>query len=80
MITYVLVEEKYELNGKEHLSYGISALKDIHEGDGNAVISSIHHITPKKDKLSVLIALCNRFNLEPIHLNDVVEDFLSNVN
>ncbi len=76
MIIYTLVEEKYTLNGKEYISYGVSGFADTND-ESASVIASAHHITHKKNRLAVLVALCNRLKLEPIHLNDVVEDFLS---
>lgn len=44
------------------ITYGPIEFKDI----------SIH-----KEKIEKLIELCNKGNLSPIHLEDVVEDFLT---
>ncbi len=63
-ITYTLCEEQNEDNAT---SYGIIALKKITEIKG---------ITPDKEKLTKLINLCNQLELDPIHLKDVVCDFL----
>ncbi len=76
-ITYGLVEERYALNGQERTSYGIAIYADA-ELDGTAtVIASIHDITSDKPKLAALVQQCNLLELSPIHLEDVVEDFLS---
>ncbi len=76
-ITYGLVEERYVLNGLARTSYGIAAFADA-DVDGTAtVIAAIHDITSDKLGLAALICKCNDLELSPIHLQDVVEDFLS---
>lgn len=76
-ITYGLVEERYALNGHERTSYGITIYADA-EIDGTAtVIASVHDITSDKPRLSALVQRCNLLKLSPIHLEDVVEDFLA---
>lgn len=63
-ITYTLCEEQNEDNAT---SYGIIVMKKIKEIKG---------ITTDKEKLTQLINLCNQLELDPIHLKDVVCDFL----
>ncbi len=75
-ITYGLVEERYVLNGYVRTAYGIAVLADA-DTDGTAtVIASIHDITSDKQGLEALVHRCNDLDLSPIHLEDVVEDFL----
>ncbi len=58
---YMLLQEVYN----SHIAYGITV--------GNI---SIHDITSDKDKILLLVELCNRLKLSPLHLRDVVDDFL----
>ena len=45
--------------------------------DGTAtIIDSIRDITADKEKLAYLVDECNRLELPPIHLRDVIEDFV----
>lgn len=76
-ITYGLVEERYLLDGRGRTSYGIVAYADA-ESDGTAtVIASVHDVTSDKTRLAELVQRCNRLKLSPIHLEDVIEDFLT---
>ena len=52
-------------------SYGIDVLSN------KAVIKSIKDISLKKKPLKKLMQMCNRLKLSEIHINDVIEDFLS---
>ena len=62
---YEIVKEKTKnKEGKEVEIYGI----------GNNTIT-IPAITEKKDKLLELCKLCNKLDLSPLHLADVIEDF-----
>lgn len=47
------------------ITYGISY--------GNSKISDI---STDKSKVEKLVSLCNKLNLSPAHINDVIEDFL----
>ena len=52
-------------NGTKHDTYGISyADKEIKD------------ISTEKKKIEKLVSLCNNLSLSPIHINDVIEDFL----
>lgn len=52
-------------NGTKHDTYGISyADKEIKD------------ISTEKKKVEKLVSLCNNLSLSPIHINDVIEDFL----
>ena len=77
-ITYGLVEERYAWNGERRISYGIAIFADADTDGTVTVISSVHDITSDKSKLEDLIQRCNDLALSPIHLEDVVEDFLEN--
>ncbi len=76
-VTYGMIEEIYSLGSDSRTAYGIAAYADA-ETDGTAsVLQSIHDITADREKLLALVETCNRLKLPPMHLRDVVEDFLS---
>ncbi len=74
MITYILCRETYKTKQAERIAYGIAAYAE----DEPTCIAKLHDITSDKNALAELVSLCNRLQLSPIHLHDVVEDFLTN--
>ena len=74
MITYILCRETYKSKRSERITYGIAAYAE----DKQTCITKLHDITSDKKALAELVSLCNRLQLSPIHLHDVVEDFLAN--
>lgn len=75
-ITYGTTEEIYSLNGISRTSYGIAAYSNA-EVDGTAtIVASVRDITPDREKVDKLVALCNQMELSTIHLCDVVENIL----
>ena len=52
-------------DGVKHETYGISF------DDKN-----IYDISTEKDKVEKLIKLCNENDASPLHINDIIEDFL----
>ena len=63
---YRVIARKYALEGMCYLGYGISC-----------PYREIADITTDYHRLSHLVTLCNELELDPIHLDDIVEDFLS---
>lgn len=55
----------YDENGKKHNTYGISYKE-----------REVKDISTDKHKIEKLVNLCNELELSPIHLDDVIEDFL----
>ena len=74
MITYILCRETYKTKKSERITYGIGAYAE----DEKTCIAKLHDITSDKNALAELVELCNRLQLSPIHLHDVIEDFLTN--
>ena len=73
-VAYGICEEIYELQGEHRVSYGIA----VYDAENTAtVLDHISDITEDYERLSELIRTCNSLELSPIHLNEVVEDFLS---
>lgn len=75
-ITYGIVEETYELNGKSRISYGIAIYADA-EKDGTAtIIDAIGDISNDIKKVTGLVEKFNCYNLSPAYFRDAVEDNL----
>ncbi len=63
---YRVIVRKYTLEGNCYLGYGIEC------PDRN-----VEDITTDYRRLAALVKLWNELELDPIHINNVVEDFLS---
>ena len=57
-------------NGKEYVAYGIKVY------DGGELINTVSDISLNYDEVKRLCDRLNECELDPIHLTDVVEDFL----
>lgn len=77
IIIYDIIEEIYVLEDYRRYSYGIAAYDHSITESTAYIIAAIRDISPNKAEIAKLVELCNRLKLSPIHLNDVVEDFLS---
>ena len=68
-MNYIINETKIKNeNNKEISTYGITYINKP-----NMVISDI---SINKKKVENLVELCNKNNLSPLHLMDVIDDFL----
>ena len=76
-ITYGVVEERYSMGTKIRISYGISVFDTAAKDDMSTIVASVHDITDDRKSLAELVKQCNLLKLSPMHLYDVVEDFLS---
>lgn len=76
-ITYGITEEIYTLNGKSRKSYGIAVYADSEEDGSTTILTSVRDITSERERLADLVHKCNLLELSPIHLDDVIEDFLT---
>ena len=65
---YSLVKGTYLIDGEAHIGYGISYTE-------NSALS-FEDLTLNPIAVAKLVKLCNELDLSPIHLKDVVEDFL----
>lgn len=71
---YIVVRETYTDKTCSRTTYGIAA---VQKNDGClSVIQSISDICPEFAAVQQLVQRCNELELELIHLQDVVEDFL----
>ena len=76
-LTYAVTEERYALGNESRTSYGIVAYANAEQGGTATIVASVRDITSDKKRLKKLVDDCNRLVLSPVHLHDVVEDFLS---
>ena len=76
-ITYGTVTEVYSLGEDSRISYGIVAYSDVNDDGAASVIGSVHDVTSDEAKINGLASLCNVLQLDPVHLGDVIDDFLA---
>lgn len=72
---YQVVKTTYPNNKKYPEEYGIVATAE--EYGSTVVLSSVYRVCANFEEITRLADLCNRLELDPIHLTDVVEDFLA---
>lgn len=63
---YTLIEEKKTIEGQEYTAYGIRCDDEYY----------IFDVSADRTVLERLIRACNKYDLKPVHLYDVLEDFL----
>ena len=76
-ITYGVSEEKYSLGDTTRISYGIVAYADSTTDEIASIVASVRDISNNKTRIEQLADLFNRMGLSPIHLDDVITDFLA---
>lgn len=70
MIMYKLISKKYCIENTSYIGYGIAMVDET---------VRIEDISTEKCKVEKLIGSCNDFDVSPIHLNDIVIDFLNKI-
>ncbi len=73
--SYEMIEERYEEGEQTRVSYGIAVC-----AESNGVVDTIRtvdDITSDRERLLCLVQDCNRLKLSPLHILDVVDDFLT---
>lgn len=76
-VAYEMIGEVHSIGEHTYLSYGIAAYVDAATSNTKNVIAHIRDVTPNKTEIEDLVQKCNAFGLSPIHLVDVIEDFLN---
>lgn len=71
---YLLLEDVVTSGEITYHTYGIAVIQL-----GQDRRDEYHDICMDHDAASALVEKCNELNLDPIHLKDVVEDFLISV-
>ena len=65
---YSLIKGTYLIEGESHIGYGIGYTENSD--------LSFEDLTLNPIAVAKLVKLCNELDLSPIHLKNVVEDFL----
>lgn len=74
---YIVVQSTYKNGSAKRTAFGIAA---VEEYDGiTTILESISDISSDIRSVKRLVELCNNLQLDRIHLQDVVTDFLANV-
>lgn len=76
-LTYAVTEEIRRVGDEERISYGIAAYENVPENGSAVVIASVGDVSCTRDPMEKLAQWCNLLEISPLHLCDVVEDFLS---
>ena len=77
MCKYVIVSSTYFSEDKSRTAFGIAAAV---ENDGYlTVIEEYSDLTNQRELAEILVDVCNKSELDPIHLKGVVEDFIVSV-
>ena len=71
---YIVVCSTYMNEDKTRTAYGIAIADD---SDGVTIIlKSYGDLTSDSSRIEELVHSCNLYKLDPIHLEDIIEDFL----
>ena len=69
---YALVKER---NSAQQWIYGIAVLEEASSME-TTELYRVNNVTCDKKAMESLVLRCNSLNLSPIHLDEVIEDFL----
>jgi len=72
---YILIESSYWINGIRYSTYGI-AQADLSEGYA-VIVKAIPDLSQDKERVQHLAKVCTELQLSPVHLTDIVNDFLA---
>ena len=76
-VVYEVVGEPQPSGDSTCISYGIAAYIDAATSNTKNVIAHVRDVTTSRPEIENLVQKCNAFGLSPIHLVDVIEDFLN---
>lgn len=74
---YCVVEEKYIVGKKEYIAFGIAEIENYE--DSYSVIMHLHNICSDFGMIEKILEKCNRLDISPIHLNEVITDLLNDI-
>jgi len=72
---YILTECTFTANNQTYITYGIALV--VVSDESTVMIESIPDLSRDKERIQNLARLCTKLHLSPIHLTDVVADFLA---
>ena len=68
---YTVIESDCEVEGYKYKGYGI-CVKNTQTGESRRFCD----ISTRRSEVEALSERCNRLELDPIHIDDVIDDFL----
>ena len=71
---YIVTSQTYTDSNGSRIGYGIAAME--HNGDEVAMLAHVDDISSDKSAVGELARRCTRSRLDPVHLTDVVLDFI----
>lgn len=72
---YIVVQSTYQGDNNTRIGFGIAV---VTEYDGvTTVLNSVSDLSPDVQLVEGLVERCNSQELDPIHLKDIVTDFLA---
>ena len=71
---YEVIKGNYCVGNEKHIGYGIALM--LNDGKNDVLSMAFPDMSLCFDDILSLVKLCNDLCLDPIHLPDVVEDFL----
>ena len=72
---YIVVKNEYIDGENTRVSYGVAVIENCDGTD--CVLESISDISSDFGAVETLVNVCNVEELDPIHIEDVVNDFLA---
>ena len=73
--TYILVRNTYEMGENTRFGFGIAAVEK--DTEASIVLDFFSDLSSDVTKVEQLVRLSNELGLDPIHLDDIVQDFLA---
>ncbi|MBQ9112314.1 MAG: hypothetical protein IJY08_01955 [Clostridia bacterium] len=72
---YIVVQNTYLNGNASSVRYGLAL---VEEEDGElTVLESVSDLSPMLERVRELADMCNTLQLDPIHLNEITQDFLN---
>jgi len=76
-IKYGVVEELFKGEAMTRKWYGIAGYADYDHCGTSSIVLLIGDITDDLDSITRLVNRCNKMQLSPEHLRDIVDDYIS---
>ena len=73
---YRVLQTQYTIQGRTYTVYGISVYEQAFDNSPIALVRKVPNISLSMSRVADLVERCNRLQPSPIHLDDIIEDFL----
>ena len=71
LVKYEVAEGDFKLDDESYRSYGLVVKED------DTTLKQIDDVSLEKNDVVNLVKLCNKLELSPVHIDDVIEDFMA---